>query len=384
MAIGFIDSATVYDIASVTRKDNPSDSCTWAWQSALTTTSALINLQNLKIAPSPSQAGAASDVYCYITKSLSGMVGIIQTNEKCNIEAIAETKQFVTQNTDKIRQAFNDVKNCQSFEQWLNEGIRYSWIEHSSRLHGLFNFEFIPQLSLITNISEFELKRAWNLSCNTNYLHEIASGKTDNDNLMILKDSYMLSALLRGYFHDVYAKSTDLQIIHHPFRKPILPILGTEKIEFNVSNTEKYLSTIVLAGAMSQNSQINRIGTWVDNIEKARRALSAETIDLRNKHFDSVALNIAVDTAKKIDIITSSKYIDKLLEVFISFGINLTSSFVLQGWESFALGTASYIAMDHFRLGKSINKLISNRDTRLKALANTNAGRIEQVWDDYY
>ncbi|MCE5189966.1 MAG: hypothetical protein LLF75_12415 [Eubacteriales bacterium] len=375
MIYGFIDSATIYDIISITRKNNPKENCIWSWQSALMATVAVINMPNLKLAPAPGQAGAASGIYDYLMRGLSDIVGILKPDETCGVVALEQTRQL---DAEYIQKAYQEVLRNESYQQWIHDGMAYSWTEHSTRLRGLFNLEFIPQISAVVGLPEKDLTEVWKRSCDVNYLRVILQRSTNAEDVELMKSAYMISALIRGYYHDIYAQNANLQIIHHPLRKAILPELDSQKIAFTASNTEKFFSTIILAGAISQIDQKSRINTWLDSVRKARKGLFSEYIDLRNKDSDSVALSLAIEAAQKLDICTSAKWIDYVIEIFISLGVTVASSFVFQGWESFIL-SASYGAMDKAELGKKINTKIANRDMRLKMLANINAGRIEQV-----
>ena len=374
-----IDSATIHTLAEITECNNPEKCSKWAWQSALTTTSSLIHMQKIKIAPSPSQESSASGGYGLLLRSISDLVGKIIPSNRCARIALEKTKSLVNQNTEYVMSAYYTLKNDENYPQWIQYHLEHNFIEFSSRLHGLFNIEFIPQIALITRMPEKEIVDTWKLSCDIEFLRSISKKQQDNCQISLIKDAFTLSSLLRGYYHDVLAKYSHLQIIHHPFRKSILPNLPADQLIFQESDTDVFLSTIILAGAISQRNQHNRIQTWIESITKARKGFYCGSIDLRDKEINSVALDIAINAAKSLGIRTSASWIDKLIDILISLGVTVFSTFILQGWEAMVL-SATYSGLQSKGVGKSINTLVSNRENRLKALAYTQPGRIEHTW----
>ncbi|HWQ98599.1 MAG TPA: hypothetical protein VN538_10975 [Clostridia bacterium] len=372
----FIDSATIYDVTAITRTGNTNNICNWIKQSALASTTALINMPNLKIAPAPSQSGAASGIYDYLMRGLSDVVGVVESQEIYKKKALKKTKDL---NGELVKTAYSTVIDDKSFQQWLEQSIEFAWVEHSSRLNGLFNREFIPQLTSIIGVDEKYLFEVWKLSCDVNYIHTIAEKNIDNDEVLTMKKAYMISALLRGYFHDTYAKAAGLSIIHHPFRKPILPKLDSEKISFQESNTESYLSNIILSGALFQSKQKNRINVWLDNIRKARKGVLSGDFKLSEEVSDGDALDLAIKAAKKLELCTSAKWIDEAIDISINVGSIVTSSFILQNWDSLIFSAAAYVLFSKLKIGTKVNTLVSNCNSRLSKLAIMNAGRIEHV-----
>ncbi len=376
----FIDSATLYEIIGITRNQNLNESTKWSFNSSIFTTSALINLTTMKTAPAPSSSHAATDIYGFVSKSIADMIGNISLDPHIGQKALDSTKTLVQQNTSQIQNALHQVKSDESYSQWLRTGKQHSWIEHSSRLDGLFNLELIPQISAILDIPVKILAKEWRNSCNIDFIKQLARDKVSNEQQSIIEDAYTTSALLRGYYHDQYAKLVNHQIIHHPFRKPILPKLEAQKESFGSTNVETYLSIIILAGAIAQSNHKERVITWIDNVRKARVGIPSNNFSMENQSSKSIAVQTAADIAKKLDIHTSPKWIDHVINVLIGLNAGCISTFVLQGWPGLVLGTGTSIAMESFDIGGSINTRISNREHRLISIVNRYAGRIEQEW----
>ncbi len=379
---GFIDSATLYEMTTITRENNPEKCSDWTWSCGIKATTALINLHTIKIAPAPHKSRAASGVYDYLMIGLSNIVDIIKPEDRLIQDAIEETKLLVQNNTEYVEKAFQYVCNYKSYNQWMQDGIHYSWSEHAMRLDGLFNKVFIDQISLIMKVDSNNLEEAWKLSCNNEYLNKVSKEKIVDEEIKVIKGAYTISALLRGYFYAIYAKKAKIHFIHHPFRSPILQTSDkrNESIqEFQISNVQRYLTIIILSGALSGGSQKEKMNIWLENISKARKGISFYNLEQVNS--ESIALNNAIKIAKELDIRTSPKWIDITIEILIGLGFNVMTSFILQGWDGFVVGLASSVLLsDKIKIGERLNLRFSNTDNHLKELANARPGRIEEIW----
>lgn len=149
-------------------------------------------------------------------------------------------------------------------------------------------------------------------------------------------DAYVVSALIRGRYHDYVARKSGQQIMHHPLRRGVLPTARGSHQEFPVANTERYFASIVLAAAFSQRRKL-RVASWTDSVLSARRAMDAEELDLRPKEEENVALETAVRVAKQLDIRAHSSVLDRALETTAALGIGALTSFWLEGWVGFAV-----------------------------------------------
>ena len=196
-------------------------------------------------------------------------------------------------------------------------------------------------------------------------------------------DAYAISALLRGRYHDYIAQKSCLQIIHHPFRESVLsPLKTTDTAQFVVSNTELYLSNIVLAGAYAERGEKQRVSCWVENVLKVRKAVFAGAIDTGPKDFDKVALDLALEAAKKVDICIHSRWLDEVLDAVFAVGVGALTSFILNPWTGFVVGVIQYGVSQKFDIVKEVTHQIIDTKARLRDLAQSEPGRIKQIWKE--
>ncbi|MBI5779824.1 MAG: hypothetical protein HZA49_10295 [Planctomycetes bacterium] len=382
MSEGYIDSASVYEIISFYRNDQPKEWYGWTWRGAVETTCAIINMQNLKMAPAPSRnEGPATGEYEHLTKSLSSTITHIKPNSEIQRLAINATKKWANKNTKRIVNVYGELKaDRENFSKWINLAVKHAWVEHSKRLRGLFNAEFIPQLALILNIEKRELERIRRLSCDLKILKDYSNRIPNDSEFRTMWDCYIVSALIRGVYHDYVAKKSKYQIIHHPFRVPVLDKLNSSaSSDYDISNTQNYFASIILASAYAEKTPNNRISCWAENVLKARNAMSYEYIDLPSKHHDTIALNLAVESARKIGIRTYSRRTEKILNIICDCGVGLLKMFTLNPW----IAPTEIVlkeTMEIRRLGTIVAGKVYGTEKKLSELGRSVPGRIETKW----
>lgn len=378
----YIDSASIYEIIGLLRCKQPDETYGWAWRSAIEATSTLIHSHHVIMSPAPHVHGAASGPYGYLMQEISDLIELEKPDPQKAIKAISNTKKWARKNPEEVLNAYETIKTDKNnFSNWLQGGISFSWTEHSNRLGGLFDFQFIPEISRILDVPTDELEKVWNLSKNKKVLEDCSKNITDENNFSIMKDAYVVSALLRGRYHDYLARDSSLQIIHHPIRLPILPSSkGKTRIEFPVSNVESYLSHIILASTFAEKSLNNKIKCWEENMRRVRKEALRGSIDLRQKDYDDVAYELALKAAEQSNIRIHSKLFTDALDATVALGVGVFTSFFLVGWSSFIVGGIAYAASKKTEIGENAARLLGGRQNRLRDLANFEPGRIESTW----
>jgi hypothetical protein len=381
---GYIDSSSIYEVLAVLGAKSPEETYPWALQSTIASTSMLMNTYNLKIAPAPDKTGRASGLYGHLIEKLAEFISIYRPKDEIAQKALQRTKLWAYKNTEKIRRIYSNLRtDDKNFNRWLDRSINNAWLEHAKRLRGLFNTELIPELSCILEVKQNELNRIHQLSRDLSVVNDYIRRRPDEDDFRLLLDAYAISALLRGRYHDYIVKNSSHQIMHHPFREGVLPVIrGNQKIQFLITNTQRYLSNIAIAGALSEPSQKERISTWVENVHKLRIAVHSDSIDITQKDNEDKALTMAVKAAKQLSIRVYTKWLDTTLNATIVLGIGALTSFVLTGWTSFAVTTGAYITFDKLDLTKKLICSVFTTNTHLSELAKFGPGRIKQRWDN--
>jgi hypothetical protein len=388
MTIAYIDSTCLYQIVDVLSRSDPDKCYEWAWKTAIETSCALINSQNVRLAPSPTRDGPASGSFGELTLGLSEFVGIAESLPAVRTNAMEATKTWTRNNCDLLLRSHQELLQDQdNFAPWLDWALFNIWEEHSRRLNGLFDPIFIPEISEILAVTEDDLKATWEVSRDPQMAAAIARKGEGDSRFGMLRDGYIVSALIRGRYHDYVAQGNSWQIMHHPFRKGVFPEAAPEmRSEFYIANTELYFSNILMAAAFSE-SRSDRIGSWINNATTARRAVRAGAIDLRPKDNDDVALNVAVQAAKELDVRFHNRRVDQVLGAVTSLGLGSLISFTLNTWAgviaSVAL-TGAGLAAKELTKGKDpaarVVDVYTASDHRIRDLARAGPGRIHRNW----
>ena len=250
----YIDSATTYEVLPLLSAAQANDAYPWAWQNTVAATSMLINTPHLLMAPAPVLRSGAAGLYGQLTLGLADFMSHYRPAPADARDALQKTKRWARKNVGKVQSAYAKLMaDTTNYQRWLDWRITNAWVENAARLGGLFNADFIPELSKIMNVPEADLIRVRHLSSDVREVSGYVNRRSPHDDFQLLTDAYILSALLRGRYHDFIARKSGLQIVHHPLREGVLSKpKRTDHKNFSVSNTERYLSNIVLASAFME------------------------------------------------------------------------------------------------------------------------------------
>lgn len=384
MSNGYIDSASMYEILSIYKHDQPEDVYPWAWNTSLEVTCSLINVNNLIAAPEPDISTGASGLFGHLTNELSLFIDLNQPMLQDKHAVVRNTKMWAGRYPEKVRLAYDHLMSDRdNFPYWIENSINNIWPEHSKRLGGLFHPNFIPQMSKILCVDEPELEKMWKLSCKPKFLDDYAKHKIDREKYKTLKDAYIVSALIRGRYQDNVAASSKTQILHHPLRRQpsLYKPTSVAQTEYGISNVEIYLSSIILAGAYAEKDPKKRVSCYAENVSKAKIAVKKEKIDTRQKDSNDTALDIAIKSAKELKIRAYPKWVENAIDIGLNLGVLSLSSFVLSPWASLPLELFTYAVTKKINVAQKSSELLFNRKKRLRDLARSMPGRIEPVWN---
>ncbi len=382
MSEGWIDGASMDEVMRALRSDQTSACDPWAWCTAVEVTCALISTHSLGLASAPSKEGPASGTYEQLLRALSGSIVRVTPSVEDQRWALRSTKQWANRRYPMIRTVLEKIKAEEiSFPNWMDNAIRCAWMEHSARMGGLFDREFITQISSVMGVCVAELEEICQLSSDMKQLHWYVSSQPENDAFRIMRDAFLVSTLIRGRYHDSLANRSIHQIVHHRLRDSVLPRLESRPGKaFEVSNVEWYLSSIAISGALAERTLECRIACWAENTLKLRQLAQAQMIDLSPKEYDGVALASAVDSAAKADVRVHPKHVERWLEMAVSMGVGVLTDLVLKGWVGFGAGVGAAALSQHAQPAKRICRSIYRGPNRLGDLARSGPGRIERHW----
>lgn len=382
MTEGYIDSASTYEIVTTLRLNRILEVYPWAYCTAIEVTALLINAEYLKLAPSPGTSGLASGPYGFLMEKLVGIVSHAKPTESIVALSCERTRCWASRNTDLVHNAIISLRaDEKNFLKWLEHSIIYAWKEHSVRLGGLFNPEFIPHISKAIKRPADYLSEVWKLSCNINVLDDFINRWPDTDEFKTMQDAYIASLLIRGCYHDYVAEGSKQDIVHHRVRQSVLSNLSSSPlIFFPVLDTQTILARAIVQGAFAESSHLGRIALWVENVEKARKAQLLGIIDLRKKLTLNIAKDAVKNAIKQADLRLHPKFVEEAIDTSIAMGVGLLTSFVLKEWISAGLSIGTYFFSRTKSIGKRVANSFYRSEHRLEQLVNSAAGRIESVW----
>jgi hypothetical protein len=380
VAEGFIDWASLTEVANSYRGDMRS-AYRWSAVCAVEVTCAIVHGEHLKVLPSGSdRAMTTRGPHDVLRDAVTEYVDSSEPLDTGSIQRVARVKDWASDNAADLRVIINhclaspDVVYGQGsqFEQWLSFALGPNLEATGLRVGGLFDLNFAAPLAAIMQISEDELRQVWRTTQDVSAL--IRSGEL----LELVKAAHVLSIMFRGRYHDLTAAEYGRQVLHHPVRHPVLPVLtgpAAVPVPYEVTNSERMMAQLLWASGFAERKQHERIRLWAENVRVVRMAIRGEFIDLPQRSSDDRALDTAVDAARRAGVRTYSRLVADCADLMLAMGVGALSSFVVNGWPDMYVTLGTYIASRKEDLGDRAARVTFENRRRLKRLAET-PGRI--------
>jgi hypothetical protein len=385
VADGFIDWASLTEVANSYRGSMRS---VYLWSALASTqvTCGIVHGTQLKVLPNPSNREMASKgPHDVLRAAVTEYVDSTRPPQSVSDRWRAEVNRWAQENADDIRAL---VRQCVSdpdavygpgcgFKEWLStalgDNLEATWL----RVGGLFDMSFSKSLAAILEITEEELSDAWRHSNDVSLMREQSELRE------LVTSAHVLSILFRGRCHDLVARETGLQVLHHPVRMPLLPALESDgvAVAHDVTNSERFMAQLLWASGFGERSHDARIRLWAENVRLVRVAVQAEIVDLPQRASEDRALETAVDGARQAGVRTHAKLIDECADLMIAMGFGALSSFVVNGWPDMYITIGTYVASKKENLGQRAARTVLENRRRLRQLAET-SGRITVRFDN--
>jgi hypothetical protein len=370
---GFIDSATIHGAIAALSIGETNQISDWDYQSLLSATYLLL-FNNIGIIHGPGYYAGASGPYSKVLSGLPFLEGFQFDKTK----ATRNTQFWLNRYPNALKVAWQSLISDDQFKNWQSNSIELFWIYHFKMFGSLFNEEYIPSISKLINCSEKELYSLHHASEDKkavlNWLKETSSESE------FARTAWTVSALIRGRFHEYLANSNNTHLISHPFRKFVeRELSGSEAA--NIHNSETYFTKIIIGSALLETNQDRRINTWIENINKARKAISLSSIVLPHSSLDIDAESHAARAAKFCGLPASPSIVHRALDAASSIGLGLLFTVNLVPWTRILspIAQQTYKHEKGKSLGEDITSLIFNNEKRYKKLASDVPGRIKCI-----
>ena len=377
-----LDSASLYEILTLLRKDKIDYASKWTIKSSFLATSLLVTCPHFKLPPSPAGLNKSKGEYELLLRSLSNIVSVanISGNVLCSTDLLNKTNEFIVSQKKRLKKDFINDFSTPEVQLWIEEGVNYRWQKDFIRKNGIFDRDIIPAIAIFTGMTVKELSLLWTF-CNRKSVLDDIIQHTDSDEYKMITNAYLAAAIIRGIYHDYVAKYISNQIYHHPLRKGYLPEDSLDKnsilnVEFPLSF--KLYILLILSCSFQEKQLRSRIDTFVHNVSLSREAYAKEIICFNEHNFYDAAIDEAIRNARIAKIRAYPKYSDSLINFLIILATTLLGSFLLNGWEGTVLGLGtSAPTILKIDLGEKIAQASFSSVKKLEKLIHADGGRID-------
>ena len=327
-----VDSASLYEIVATMNLGD--EAYPWARESAEALTTTLLQVDGLRVAGTPGSSSQATGLYGLLLRKIERDLDNVTfeevaASEEHRAECRTKATFWARKNNKAIRilltTLLDDTKN---FKPWLDHAMALAWNDHSSRLGGLFNQEFLDPIADVLGVSKNEIQLLWDLSKQKAFLGRRqdpdVAGETAT--AYVIK-AYVVSALIRGMFHQFMAEAEGRQLTQHPFRvwayeqTSGTADTGGTKSEFPVPDPQRLLSHLLVHDALLEDDPERRARKWLKRVADASVAIREIKPDLSPQPSIDHSVALAVQFGAKLDLVPPKRWADRLVTTAQSLGI---------------------------------------------------------------
>jgi hypothetical protein len=274
--VGFVDSASMYEVIAALSFSEVDECYPWAWQSAMLVSDALIDIDRLQLSPSPAPSGGASGPYALLMEGVRSFVDTGRPTRRVLDQALAETRAWARKNVAVVHSAVEELGGDErNFKPWLYWVAQNAWLENVQRRGSLIDTKLVREVARALRVPEKDVREIAGLVTNPKEVEIYAARLEGQSGFDLLWRVYLASALIRGVFHERVARLEDWQVWRHPLRRYV-SVLSGEQEAHRIPLFDAFLAKIVLAGAMRHRHggrdavMERRIGSWIDNVQRCR------------------------------------------------------------------------------------------------------------------
>jgi hypothetical protein len=358
----------------------------WAREPALSFTLAGLFLENVVLPADPTVIGPPSGLWGTFLSSLGGWVSSEHVPPgRLRQAALDETHSFAT-NYVPLSRALQQVKAHTSFHEWLMWHTRHEWAEHTRRLGGFFDLEFMTEIEAITDMTAGEVESLWQRTRDPSVVERLAErvragSWTEADAEAV--DSWLIATLLRGVYHDELARRRSRQNFRHPVRSfmPATPEASPQL--FPASSAQRYFAGIVIGLSFTEKNPLARSGLYGENLTRCRTAIANRRLLLGEDALemtDNVGLDRAIREAQaliKADVLkTDHARFSRAVDIATGLSASI-AGFYLSPWAALVAGTGTVLAQTFSEPGHRLAQHRATSVRRLEDLARAVAGSVD-------
>lgn len=364
MTDALVDWTTLFTLVTALERRMPEQWSRWVWTSILASANLAWRHSSLVVAPYPGRLGAVIKPFSLIEQAGGG---IIRTSETPSPENLTKARRWGTRYRTAIAEAVCGGSASKEFDQWNDWAVSHWYKAHASSTGGLFDKALIPQISLILDCDQGELKRLHAITCDPKVVQRWSKGRSQGADFELAHLAYCTSSIIRGRYYRYHSMSSHRQYLSHPIRNIIHEDYGTVEA-MGDDAVFVFLASIVLGGALAQLTLKERVHTWFDGVQRVRAALNHGVAAVRDDNTVDSALRRAVELAKACGVETHPKYVGKLADLAVSLGLG-SLGFFLAPWAAFVIGSGYAVVASKYSAGKWTAKRVYSSDKRIENMA---------------
>jgi|HubBroStandDraft_4_1064222.scaffolds.fasta_scaffold26930_2 hypothetical protein len=302
-------------------------------------------------------------------------------------DAQSATRRWIGRFPDLLAKGWKELSGSEVFIEW-SEISRKLFMESHAMMHGsLFQAEYMTVMSHVLDCSRPDLERLQQKSRDKMAVRAWAKLDHPTEELQLVTSAWLLAGLIRGKYHEFFARNNDLQLISHPFRAVIERKLkiSTTKI---VLNSEQALTKAIIGSALEETTEKRRVLTWIENVSKARKGIAHGAVWLPEAVSIDEAEKFGASAAKKLGIAPARARVSRVCDWAIAIGVSAVVSIYVAPWAgSLAFAAKALVGptltqayRDKFgeSFGERVVKSTLSTERRFRSLIRKVPGRIER------
>lgn len=197
MTSGFIDMALINSALGAVQEGKDVSLSDWHNQSLVELTYFLLH-GGVHVVPGLTRSASAIGSYSYLVKAFPNLE--FKTVHKNRAKQL--TTAWLERNISLVIKAWDLAQESKDCQQWRECQRELFWVQHTEVYRALFDEEFIPQISQVTNWSRKDLKKVHSLSQDPVTVKNWNKRNLKDREARIADDGWMVGGMIRGKYHE--------------------------------------------------------------------------------------------------------------------------------------------------------------------------------------
>lgn len=372
MTTGYIDMAAMNSALAILEQGRGSTESKWHWNNLIEVTYFLM-WNKIKVAPGTGRPGPASGSYEYVIRNFPWLTSPPDHQER----AKQETKDWLTNNKEQLRKAFEESTNDRDFLDWVEFQRDTFWVRHSSVYGAICEEEWVPNIAEALNIGEKEVLSIRRESQDPEVVKKWLNSRKQSSVpgvAAMAEDIWVVGGMIRGKYHESITANQGVQLLQHQFRRGIQRKLPEGELQ-PVYTSEELFTKLIVACALDVTSREGRVETWARYTRSARDILNDDPDIVREAKTEGDLDLILRSAAERAKLQIESKTTSRIFKSLLKWKVPSLVGYSISHWVPGAGQVGSTIE----RVAASVEKDKGSKE-KYKAIqkAKSIPGRIER------